>query len=442
MEAIPAMPVTPAQVPNAAAARDAKGSEPADTSGFGDALKDEIASRSSDAKDVPADEAATDAPADEKADDTAAADAPALDPAVAALLGEPSAQQTAAALAAQGQIQPQTVTPQQPAVDAAATDAVADATIAETAPAGVRGARAESPGEQRVDERSVRRGRGGAERAGVDKAGERAPAERSTLERIAVERGAERGASERALAERPVTAEHRSGELRAVRDGGDRPFVAGDKSATDTPGASFQTGFTVDRFASAADAPVPVAASAPTLDSLSAGTLGTKWGASAAGTGADAVGAAPTATARVDTPLGLPGWGDAFQQKVVWMVDRQLERAELHINPQHLGPVDVMLDMTGDGAQIAFTSPHAAVREAIESTLPDLRNALDARGLSLGQASVGADSGAAREQFAEQAREAARNAHPGRSGGSEPVVEARTPARAAIVRRGLVDTFA
>jgi flagellar hook-length control protein FliK len=275
----------------------------------------------------------------------------------------------------------------------------------------------------------------------VEKAGaERAPAERSTLERIAVERGVERGASERAVAERP--AERLSGELHTVREGDDRRLTAGDKGGADAPSSAFQTGFTVDRFAGAADAPMPVAASAPALDSLSAGALGAKWGASAVGTGADAVAAAPTATARVDTPLGLPGWGDAFQQKVVWMVDRQLERAELHINPQHLGPVDVMLNMTGDGAQIAFSSPHAAVREAIESTLPDLRNALDARGLSLGQASVGADSGAAREQFAEQAREAARHAHSGRSGGSAPVAEAPTPARAAIARRGLVDTFA
>ena len=31
---------------------------------------------------------------------------------------------------------------------------------------------------------------------------------------------------------------------------------------------------------------------------------------------------------RVDTPLGAPGWNEAFQQKVVWMVDRQLEGAE------------------------------------------------------------------------------------------------------------------
>ena len=54
----------------------------------------------------------------------------------------------------------------------------------------------------------------------------------------------------------------------------------------------------------------------------------------------------------------------AFSQRVVWLVDRQQQSAELHVNPPpHLGPVEVMLNLKDDGAHIAFCSPHAAVRD-------------------------------------------------------------------------------
>jgi flagellar hook-length control protein FliK len=112
------------------------------------------------------------------------------------------------------------------------------------------------------------------------------------------------------------------------------------------------------------------------------------------------------------------------------------------MNPPHLGPVEVSLNLSDDAASIAFASPHAAVRDAIEASLGDLRQSLSDRGLQLGQALVSADSGQAREQFQqEQARAAAgRGGHGGRSGPGEPLpVEA---ARARVVSRGLVDLFA
>lgn len=434
MEAIPAMPVSPAPLAEAANnSRDVKGCENADARGFGDQLKHEIASRSTDAKEGAADEAVTaDAPVEDKTEDVAASDAPvALDPAVAALLGETAQQPLAVALPVQPLVQqtPVAAAEAEPSPETAAEIAVADAR-----PAGAQRPAVEGLADQRPGARGAR---GMPERAGLERSlTERAAIERNTGERAAIERSAfEQTSAEHSLQRAPVDLR----ELRQARDVAERTFSIQDKNGAESATA-LPHGFTVDRGATGADAPLPVTAAASALDSLSA-ALGAKWGAPI-GTGSADVAAAPV-TARVDTPLGTPGWGDAFQQKVVWMVDRQLEGAELHINPPNLGPVDVMLNLTGDGAQIAFTSPHAAVREAIEASLPDLREALDARGVSLGQASVGADSGAAREQFAEQAREAARNAqngHGGRSGG--PVVETPTPARAPIARRGLVDTFA
>ena len=96
--------------------------------------------------------------------------------------------------------------------------------------------------------------------------------------------------------------------------------------------------------------------------------------------------------------------------------------------------------MSDDAAQIAFVSPHAAVREAIEASLQDLRTALGERGLALGQAFVSADSGQAREQF-QEAQARASGGHFSRgTAPAEPLP--MEPARARSVGLGRVDLFA
>lgn len=179
--------------------------------------------------------------------------------------------------------------------------------------------------------------------------------------------------------------------------------------------------------------PAPASSS---LDALSSASLMSKW--APASHSATATSSTSPATARIDQPVGSEGWGDAFRQKVVWLVDRQQQSAELHVNPPHLGPVEVMLSLGDDGARIVFCSPHPAVREAIETSLADLRSALAQQGLALGQALVSADPGTAREQLRE---EAMRNTQAAAAGGAD------VPTTSEIqtlkpVHRGLVDIFA
>lgn len=176
----------------------------------------------------------------------------------------------------------------------------------------------------------------------------------------------------------------------------------------------------------------------PALDGLASTALGARWAAGQPAIASAAAAQTPV-TARIDTPLGASGWGEAFQQKIVWLVDRQQQSAELHVNPPHLGPVEVSLSLAEDGTHIAFSSPHAAVREAIEASLADLKTALGEKGLSLGQATVGADSQAAREQLQGEARTGAAGT---RNGGATGDAAAELPLAPRVVQRGLVDIFA
>ncbi len=94
----------------------------------------------------------------------------------------------------------------------------------------------------------------------------------------------------------------------------------------------------------------------------------------------------------VDLPVGQPKWGGEFAQKIVWMANQQNQVAEIRLNPAHLGPVEVMLSITQDQATAQFSSPHLAVREAIEAALPRLKEMMAENGIQLGNVMVGADS--------------------------------------------------
>ncbi|SEF41772.1 flagellar hook-length control protein FliK [Nitrosomonas ureae] len=94
----------------------------------------------------------------------------------------------------------------------------------------------------------------------------------------------------------------------------------------------------------------------------------------------------------VDLPINQPKWGGEFAQKVVWLTSQQNQVAEIHLNPAHLGPVEVMLTITQDQATAQFVSPHLAVREAIQEALPRLREMMADNGIQLGNVMVGADS--------------------------------------------------
>ncbi len=91
----------------------------------------------------------------------------------------------------------------------------------------------------------------------------------------------------------------------------------------------------------------------------------------------------------INRPLSHVRWGDEFSQKITWLAtSSQDQSAELHLNPPQLGPLDVVLKVSGDQATALFTSSHAAVREAIEQSIPKLREMLADNGIMLGNATV------------------------------------------------------
>lgn len=143
---------------------------------------------------------------------------------------------------------------------------------------------------------------------------------------------------------------------------------------------------------------------------------------------------------RIGVPLEDSAWAEAFGQHTLNMITRGLNGASIQVTPEHLGPIQVTLDLKHDQASAVFVSPHDAVRQAIEVSLPHLRDLFSQAGLNLGQASVEANlnqSGHA-SAWTNPTGNRASEAHPERLEESDLTATETRPR----VIEGLLDTYA
>jgi flagellar hook-length control protein FliK len=96
-------------------------------------------------------------------------------------------------------------------------------------------------------------------------------------------------------------------------------------------------------------------------------------------------------TTKIASPLTSANWSQSFSEKIVWLAKNDQQTAQININPPQLGPIQITLQINGDQASAVFASPHAEVRQAIENSLPQLKEMLSGAGINLGQANVGAN---------------------------------------------------
>jgi len=140
--------------------------------------------------------------------------------------------------------------------------------------------------------------------------------------------------------------------------------------------------------------------------------------------------------------LSESAWPKQFGDKVVWMARNDQQSAQININPPQLGPIQITLNLSGDQATLAFASPHAEVRQAIESALPQLKEMLSSAGINLGQSNVGANLSQQNQEHLFQDSNGNRSAN---ENAILPASEkAANIAGSAVIHRGrgMVDLFA
>ncbi len=93
------------------------------------------------------------------------------------------------------------------------------------------------------------------------------------------------------------------------------------------------------------------------------------------------------------TPLQDPRWGRDFSERILWLARSDQSRAEIRLNPRHLGPIQVQIQLDDDQAKVHIQAHHPATREAVEAALPKLRDSLAEAGIQLSDAQVSGQGG-------------------------------------------------
>lgn len=105
----------------------------------------------------------------------------------------------------------------------------------------------------------------------------------------------------------------------------------------------------------------------------------------------DLSGIRPESTAPPRLPLSnLPG---ELAQQIHLMQQEGAKTMRIRLVPENLGELRIEIQGSGDTLRVRMISANAAVRDALDSQMGDLKQALQKHGLSLNDATVGGDGG-------------------------------------------------
>jgi flagellar hook-length control protein FliK len=99
----------------------------------------------------------------------------------------------------------------------------------------------------------------------------------------------------------------------------------------------------------------------------------------------------PVVEATISVPVASGAWPHAVAAQVHWLVNNDVQSATLRLSPEHLGPVEVQIDVRHSQVNVNFSAAHAETRVALEQTVPRLREIFASGGLTLGEATVQQD---------------------------------------------------
>mgnify|MGYP000403919425 CR=1 FL=1 len=86
--------------------------------------------------------------------------------------------------------------------------------------------------------------------------------------------------------------------------------------------------------------------------------------------------------------MGSAPWRNALSERIMVMTAQNNQVAEIQLDPPELGSLKVRLQVGQDQVSVSFVSPHASVRDAVEQSMPRLREMMEQQGLNLGESSV------------------------------------------------------
>ena len=98
--------------------------------------------------------------------------------------------------------------------------------------------------------------------------------------------------------------------------------------------------------------------------------------------------AIPAADALSALPMTHREWPTELGHHLLWNLSEGIQKAEIRVHPQDLGPIHVQIQIQDNKTTLQFTAAHPLTREALESSIPRLREMFSQQGLNLSQAQV------------------------------------------------------
>lgn len=97
---------------------------------------------------------------------------------------------------------------------------------------------------------------------------------------------------------------------------------------------------------------------------------------------------APVLTTLLPHAVQDPAWSDAFGQRVAMLAQQGTQTATLQLNPPELGPIQVRIALSEQGAKVEFNTSQQTTSDLIETAMPRLAAALEHQGLRLDDSRV------------------------------------------------------
>lgn len=92
--------------------------------------------------------------------------------------------------------------------------------------------------------------------------------------------------------------------------------------------------------------------------------------------------AGPVPSLRVHADVDSAEFPQSLADRVSFMVDNSWSSAKLQVNPPQLGPIELQIAVQGDHAQVLMSTHSALTRDALESSVPKLREMLSSQGFT------------------------------------------------------------
>lgn len=139
----------------------------------------------------------------------------------------------------------------------------------------------------------------------------------------------------------------------------------------------------------------------------------------------------------VNSPVGSSSFAKELGQQVTWLSGQDVKQAQIRLNPQDLGPLDVKVSVEHGRVDVVFMAQHPAAVAAVQQGLGQLNQMLGGQGLSLGHTTVGQHG--AQQQSGGQSQQQANDQSANDADNVADTSAASTLQRVAV---GLLDAFA